>query len=160
MAIAQPARYITTAHSPLCCETNVIAGPRECLGSPGPPRTPQRVGTLNFKLKDTSPRWHGSVGHDAQLPARFPLCVATSPGPSDRIRRVGALYCFLGSVSARLNLVGANRRPDAVMALHGRTPGQGRGNPPTRRTPDIDKNAPLSPDRTRDGQCASRTETQ
>ena len=84
----------------------------------------------------------------------------TSPGPSDRIRRVGALYCLPGSVTARLNLVGANRQPDAVMALHGRTPGQDRGNPPIRRTRDIDKNAPVPPDRTRDGQCASRAETQ
>ena len=63
-------------------------------------------------------------------------------------------------VIARLNLVGANRRPDAVMALHGRTPGQGRGNPPIYRTPHIDKNARLWPDRTREGECASRAETQ
>src|SRR5262245_22533895 len=63
-------------------------------------------------------------------------------------------------IIARLDLVGANRRPDAVMALHGRTPGQGRGNPPIHRTPDIDKNARLWPDRTRDGQCVSRAETE
>jgi hypothetical protein len=40
--------------------------------------------------------------------------------PVDAKRRVGALYCRPRSVSARLNLVGANRRPDAVTALHGR----------------------------------------
>jgi hypothetical protein len=42
------------------------------------------------------------------------------------------------------------------MALHGRSPGQGRGNPPIYRTPHIDKNARLWPDRTREGECASR----
>ena len=92
------------------------------------------------------------------FPHALPLCVATSPGPWDRGSGRALLFPRI-RLSARLNLVGANRRPDAVIALHGRTPGQGRGNPPIRRTPDIDKNAPLSPDRTRDGQCASRAGT-
>jgi hypothetical protein len=46
----QPARYITTAHSSLCSETMCGAEERRlcfrCLRSPGPPRTPRRVGTL------------------------------------------------------------------------------------------------------------------
>ena len=76
IAIAQPARYITTAYSPLCRETMSLRAEGKggwpcfrCLRSPGPPRTPRRVGTLrqlNFKMKDTSPRWHGSFGHDAR----------------------------------------------------------------------------------------------
>ena len=53
------------------------------------------------------------------------------------------LSCHARSVSAQLNLVGANLRPDAAAAPHGRTSGVDRGNPPTRRTPGIDKNARL-----------------
>jgi hypothetical protein len=36
MPIAQPARYITTAHSSLCCETNVIAGLTEETAAANP----------------------------------------------------------------------------------------------------------------------------
>jgi hypothetical protein len=72
------------------------------------------------------------------------------------------LSCHARSVSAQLNLVGANLRPDAAAAPHGRTSGVDRGNPPTRRTPGIDKNARLRfwADRPRDGQRTSRAETQ
>src|SRR5215471_12491421 len=79
-----------------------------------------------------------------------------SPGPLVGVQtaRVSAT-----SVRAQLDFVGANRRPDAVMALHGRALGRGRGNSLIRRTPDTNKNDPLWPDRTRDGQCAFRAGT-
>jgi hypothetical protein len=112
-----------------------------------------------LKERGRSPRWHKSAGHDALLPTRFPLCVIPSPGPSDRIRRVGAPYCLKGRVSARLNIVGANRRLDAAVALHGRALDQVRGNPPIPRRPDIDKNVPLWPDHTGDDQSACRAGT-
>src|SRR5262249_32265104 len=51
--------------------------------------------------------------------------------------------CRARSVSAQLNFVGANPRPDEVAAPHGRTLGQGRGNPPIRRTLGIDKETRL-----------------
>ena len=51
--------------------------------------------------------------------------------------------CRARSVSAQLNFVGTNLRPDAVAAPHGRTLGQGCGNPPIRRTLGIDKDARL-----------------
>jgi hypothetical protein len=63
----------------------------------------------NFKVRDTSPHWHGSVGHDALFPTRFPLCVMTSPGPSDRIRRVGALWPAIA-----YSKVSTGRTPSAV----------------------------------------------
>ena len=95
----QPARYITTAHSSLCSETMSLRAEGRMallpvLAKSGPPRTPRRVGTLrdanNFEIQVRL--GDGSVGHDALLPTRFPLCIVTSPGPSDRIRRVGALW--------------------------------------------------------------------
>src|SRR6266446_9051879 len=69
--------------------------------------------------------------------------------------------CPARSVSARLNFVGANLRPDAVAAPDGRTLGQGRGNPPIRRTLGIDKDARLRlwAGRPLDGRCTSRAET-
>ena len=150
MAIARASRYITTALSPLCCETMSLRGRGEggmallpVLAKSRPAANPSAgrdttMCQLNFQIE----RYKSALARiswSRRCVPRFPLCVVTSPGPSDRIRRVGALYCLPGSVSARLNLVCANRQPDAVMALHGRTPGQGRGNPPIRRTPDIDK---------------------
>jgi hypothetical protein len=95
---------------------------------------------LNFKLRDRSPRWHGSVGHDARPTLSSVRRGKSRPVGSDTAGR-GALLSPLGSVSAQLNLVDANRRSDAVAAPHGRTLGSGRGNPPTCRTPDIDKDA-------------------
>jgi hypothetical protein len=128
LSIAQPARYITTARSPLCCETMSLRGRgawlcfRLAKSRPPDPSAGRdtTICRLISKLRATSPRWHRFSWSRRCFP-RFPLCVVTSPGPSDRIRRVGALYCLSGSVSPRL--VGANRLPDAVKALHGRTPG-------------------------------------
>src|SRR5262249_27480737 len=142
------ARYITTAHSSLCSETMSLRGRGEggwlcfrCLRSPGPPRTPRRVGTLrklNFKMRDTSPRWHGSVGHDALLPTRFPLCVVTSPGPSDRIRRVGALWGGVNGVKRAVKTSKKNenrtQKKEQRECKSQHTPqGPGPGGPPTTR---------------------------
>jgi len=93
-------------------------------------------------------------------PGQAKLCTVL-PGPSPGPLVGGqTAQARARSVSAQLDYVGANLRPDAVRAPHGPTPGLDRGNPAMRRTPDIDNNAPLWPDRTRDGQCTSRAETQ
>jgi hypothetical protein len=66
------------------------------------------------------------------------------------------------SVSAQLSFAGAKPELDEVAAPRGRTLGQGRGNPPIRRRPGIDKNTRLRlwVDRASDGCCACRAGTQ
>jgi hypothetical protein len=152
IAIAQPARYITTAQSPLCCETISLRGrgeggwlcfrclevPARCEPLAGSGHSDMPTGFQIERCKSALAR----ISWSRRCFPRFPLCVVTSPGPSDRIRRVGRFWCLPESVSAGLNLVGADRRPDAVKAFHGRTPGP-RSWPSTDppRTPGIDKNA-------------------
>jgi hypothetical protein len=68
--------------------------------------------------------------------------------------------CRPRRVSVQLNFVGANLRPDAVAAPHGRALGQGRGNPSTCRTPGIDKDARLWAARPCDDRCTSCAGTQ
>ena len=91
MPIAQPARYITTAHSRLCRETMSLRGQERMAllpvlaksrrtTNPSAGRDTMRR-ELNFKLRDTSPRWRriswsrgtasrtlSSVRHDKSRP--------------------------------------------------------------------------------------------
>jgi hypothetical protein len=66
-----------------------------CLRSPGPPRTPGRVGTLrvcqlNLQIERCKSAL-ARISWSRRCFPRFPLCVVTSPRPVDRIQRVGAL---------------------------------------------------------------------
>jgi hypothetical protein len=121
MPIAQPARYITTAHSPLCSETMSLRGRgkdgstsgevlarHEPLGGAGHYEIP-----TEFQIEEIQVHvGDGSVGHDALLPARFPQCVMTSPGPSNRIRRVGRFRARLTVMKMLDNTEQSDRTPN------------------------------------------------
>ena len=71
------------------CLLSVLAKSRPAA-NPSPGRDTPICG-MGFKLRDTSPRWHGSVGHDAR--PTLSVRVVASPGPSDpRSTAVGAPY--------------------------------------------------------------------
>jgi hypothetical protein len=94
------ARYITTAHSSLCSETMSLRGRGKDGSASGACEVPARheplggLGHYEMPTEFQIERYNLATDQlvmTALLPTRFPLCVVTSPGPSDRIGRVGAL---------------------------------------------------------------------
>src|SRR5262249_10154 len=131
-----------------------LGPPRACFMTPPEPRhTPG----LSFSAPRREPRPSDLKGRGLAKPigdirpgASAPTAILDTltytdmtPGRTREPRVAPTAYGRRRSISARLSLVGANRRSDAVMALHGRTPGQAHGNPPIRHMPSSDKNALL-----------------